>query len=91
MKNQERTALAAALALVAACLPGPGTAEEIFRQTQGVNCLPNGGACAQFQGYIYVRRENQATPEPSLRPAGAGDSQLGERRLYLHLGSAEPR
>jgi len=63
-------------------------AEEIFRQTQGVSCLPNGDRCTTFQGYIYVHRDGEAAAPVSSSASGA-DSPLGERRLYLHLDTAE--
>jgi hypothetical protein len=88
MKNRERNTVAAILAILAPGWAQVANAEEIFRQTQGVSCLPNGAGCAQFQGYIYVHREADAEPSPMT---SSGDAQLDEGRLYLHLGSAESR
>jgi hypothetical protein len=64
-------------------------AEEVFRETHGVSCLPNGAGCTTFQGYIYVRRNGEAMSAPVSSSAGGSDTPLGERRLYLHLGAAE--
>jgi hypothetical protein len=93
MKNWNSFAGLAAFASVAVCAPQVASAEEIFRQTQGVSCLPDGTGCAQFQGYIYVHRKGEAAPAaPVWDAAGAkdvSDMPVGERRFYLSLGAAE--
>ncbi len=91
MSTHGRTALAAALAAFAILGAEGAGAEEMFRETRGVSCPPNGGGCAQFQGYIYVRRDRETAPAPIWRPARGGDSRLDGRRLYLNLGAAESR
>jgi len=92
MKNWNSFAGLAALA-VTLCAPQIAGAEEIFRQTQGVSCLPDGTGCAQFQGYIYVHRNGEAAPAaPVWDAAGAkdvSDSSHVERRFYLSLGASE--
>ena len=94
MKNWNSFAGLAACVSVVVCAP-QAFAEEIFRQTQGVSCLPDGMGCAQFQGYIYVHRKGEAAPAAPVWDAASvkdeSDLPLGERRFYLSLGAAEAR
>jgi hypothetical protein len=93
MKNWNSFAGLAACASVAVCAPQMANAEEIFRRTQGVSCLPDGTGCAQFQGYIYVHRKGEAAPAAPVWDAGGGKdasaTPAAERRFYLSLGAAE--
>jgi hypothetical protein len=93
MKNWNCAAGLGALASVVVCAPQAVSAEEIFRQTQSVSCLPDGTGCAQFQGYIYVHRKGEAAPTAPVWDTAGGkdgsDTSLGERRFYLSLGAAE--
>jgi len=77
------------LALLGLTAPQFAGAEEIYRQTQGVSCLPDGAGCTTFQGYIYVHRDGEAAAAPASKSDDGSDPQLGERRLYLHWGAAD--
>lgn len=88
MKNHLR-GVAAAIG-VALATSAPALAEENLRTEQGVACASDGGPCARFQGYVYVRRSGAAAP-PVRRWSGAAPSGFGERRLYLNMGAAEAR
>jgi hypothetical protein len=77
------------LALLALLPPHLAGAEDLFHQTQGVACFPDGVGCTTFQGYIYVHRPGEAASARVSAPAGGADAQLGEQRLYLHIGAAD--
>jgi hypothetical protein len=82
------------LAVFAVGLARAAGAEDLFHWTQGVSCPPGGADCVQFQGYIYVRRGGDEAAPPTASAGGdenAPEARLGERRVYLHLGSAQWR
>jgi hypothetical protein len=88
MRVKTPTVGATTLAILALLPPSFACAEEIFRQTQDVSCLPDGSGCTTFQGYIYVRRDGEVAPAPASNSARS-DAGLSERRLYLHMGASD--
>jgi hypothetical protein len=77
----------AILALAALAPPQFANSEEIFRQTEGVACRPDGTGCDTFEGHIYVRNNGEASPVRGS--SDSADTLLRERRLYLHMGASE--
>ena len=89
---------AAAASLLLPVLVAPACAEDAFQPTVRSVTLcgmgPDGGSCAHFQGYVYVRGKG-ADPRPALsadrETSLGGDPSIGGHRLSIHFGADETR
>ncbi len=97
MMNRLSLARAASLSVLSAGIVGAARAEDAYQPSAQSGSFEicrlggDGGGCAHFQGYVYVRRD--AAARPSLAADGkaspASDASLGGGRLYIRVDGAE--